>query len=175
MSGIAPTGLSAASAAPPITRHRSFPSPFLGPPRPLPALPPGSPAPQWVRLQAPVLLLNLPCASGLPCARAGARGSPGLSGPRGPPRFFPYSWQQRNKCEQTECWRPPGRSRCPCPHGPVPYEPRSVPRSPRSLTPGSFGGAEQRGCDSCPSPRIGKKKPFLSAETHASNFNFPDD
>lgn len=38
-----------------------------------------------------------------------------------------------------------------------------------------YRGAEERGCDSCPNPRIRKKKPFLSAETHASNFNFPDD
>lgn len=68
-----------------------------------------------------------------------------------------------------------GRALC---HPPQPAGPPCAPGGGRE---GSgpvqrpFWGAEETGCDSCPNPRIGKKKPFLSAETHASNFNFPDD
>lgn len=61
---------------------------------------------------------------------------------------------------------------------PQPAGPRCAPgwgRAGSVLVQGPFRGAEETGCDSCPNPRIRKKKPFLSAETHASNFNFPDD
>lgn len=58
---------------------------------------------------------------------------------------------------------------------PVPGVPRAGGVRGSGPAQGPFRGAEQTGCDSCPNPRIGKKKPFLSAETHASNFNFPDD
>lgn len=73
-------------------------------------------------------------------------------------------------CEGRRRWGE--RALChPVPQPPVP----AVPRAGGGPAQGPFRGAQETGCDSCPNPRIGKKKPFLSAETHASNFNFPDD
>lgn len=57
---------------------------------PIPArIAPGGPGPSVASAPSCPVLLNLPRASGLLFALEELRGSPRLSGPRGPPRFFP--------------------------------------------------------------------------------------